>query len=62
MKRTIDEVAIRADERQKVYDELGVLTGEDARRFHEEIENPAPQTQAAKDMIRHAHEIVLDWE
>ena len=30
-----NEKATREDERNKVYDELGVLHGEDARRFHE---------------------------
>lgn len=36
------ENQIRADERQKVCDEFGILTGDDAKRFHEYMNSDEP--------------------
>jgi hypothetical protein len=50
-------VEAREDEREKVLGELGVLHGEDARKFNEELENPSPLTPEAAEVMRKAREL-----
>jgi hypothetical protein len=54
----LDEVAIRRNEREKVYDDLGVIHGEDAKRFHEYMANEDKQidTPEGRKLIKEAHE------
>ena len=50
--------AIRQDERHKVYDELGVLYGEDAKRFNEYLNSPQEEkTPEQKEMDRRVIEL-----
>ncbi len=47
------DVAIR----NAVLDGLGVLRGEDARRFNEQLDHPEPLTPEARDLVMQAKEI-----
>ena len=39
---------------ERALDDLGVLHGEDARKFNEELENPSPMTPEAAEVMRKA--------
>jgi hypothetical protein len=56
--RHLYDEKIRQDERIKVYDELGVLHGEDAKRFTYEMEHPEPVTNRESEMVKRAYEII----
>ena len=46
-------------ERERVMDAHGILYGEDAKRFHEEMNNPNPvMTEVSKELIREAQKMV----
>ena len=46
---------IRTDERNKVMDEFGILHGDDAKRFHDYMDNPDPgMSPDAKKLIKEA--------
>ncbi len=42
---------------ERALDDLGVLHGEDARKFNEELENPSPMTPEAAEVMRKAREL-----
>jgi hypothetical protein len=56
------EQKIREDERKKVYDELGVLHGEDAKRFREYCEKPHPIGKRAREIIEQAQDLAKQHE
>ncbi|MDD3983940.1 MAG: hypothetical protein PHU54_08360 [Candidatus Omnitrophica bacterium] len=43
--------------RNAVLDELGILHGEDAKRFNEQLNHPEPLTPEARDLVARAKEI-----
>lgn len=43
--------------RNAVLDELGILYGEDAKRFNEQLDHPEPLTPEARDLVMQAKEI-----
>ena len=43
--------------RNAVLDELGILHGEDAKRFNEQLDHPEPLTPEARDLVVQAKEI-----
>ena len=43
--------------RNAVLDELGILHGEDAKRFNEQLDHPEPLTPEARDLVMQAQEI-----
>lgn len=43
--------------RNAVLDELGILHGEDAKRFNEQLDHPEPLTPEARDLVMRAKEI-----
>ena len=42
---------------ERALDDLGVLHGEDARKFNEELKNPSPLTPEAAEVMRKAREL-----
>ena len=42
---------------EKLMDELGLLHGEDAQRFNEQLDHPEPLTPEARDLVMQAKEI-----
>lgn len=44
--------------REKVMDEFGILYGEDAKRFREQMENPEPMDERGKETVKRAYEII----
>jgi FMN phosphatase YigB (HAD superfamily) len=54
------EAAIKSAEKrgyERALDDLGVLHGEDARKFNEELKNPSPLTPEAAEVMRKAREL-----
>jgi hypothetical protein len=45
---------------ERALDDLGVLHGEDARKFNEELKNPSPLTPEAAEVMRKARELAND--
>ena len=43
--------------RNAILDELGILHGEDAKRFNEQLDHPEPLTPEARDLVMQAKEI-----
>jgi hypothetical protein len=48
--------------RESVMDEFGILHGEDAKRFHELLENPEPLNERTTEMVKRAQEIASKLE
>ena len=42
---------------EKLMDDLGILHGEDAKRFNEQLDHPEPLTPEARDLVMQAKEI-----
>ncbi len=55
----VKEQIVAAEKRgyERALDDLGVLHGEDARKFNEELENPSPLTPEAAEVMREAWEL-----
>lgn len=52
--------SMRKQEREKTMDEFGILHGEDAKRFHEYMNNPEPLNERAQEMVKRAQEHLKD--
>lgn len=55
----VKEQIVAAEKRgyERALDDLGVLHGEDARKFNEYLENPSPLTPEAAEVMRKAREL-----
>jgi hypothetical protein len=57
------EIIVKIDQDEELLkcDYCPVITGEDAKRFYEYMENPPPLTDEATELIKHAQEIALTF-